>query len=176
MLDADIAFWKRIAIEVSRGTKLPVAILDMKKDSLFWIREVLNKAPSGAGRTLGGDTGVSRQQRRQQQQYQCGPFFPPGKGKGKGKKGKGKGKGKMNAAGGMPPLPPIPGHIIRAMAMTAPSTPKYPQGQAICRNLHVSHCAGWCTWNRSLCPRKLPSGEFRFKQHRLRQCLLETPS
>ena len=53
---------------------------------------------------------------------------------------------------------------------TAPPTARYPAGQPICRNYHISYCPGWCGRAHNICPKKLADGTYCFGNHALRQC------
>ena len=115
----------------------------------------------------------AHQQSWQQQQRQQ-PYNRGGRG-GRGQGG-GRGRGKGSSGkGGQAQLSPIPPEVLRTMATHAPPTAKHPNGQEICRNFILGRCAGGCGRAHNICPRLLPSGQFCFKQHRIRQCLMETP-
>ena len=178
LMDVDILYWKKVAILMHKHTTLKEALKEARGDHLFWTREVIQKTPP----IQGGGQAQASQQPSQQQPYwppQAQPSWQnwPPYGKGKGKKGKGKGKGKGKKGGkpgGPPQLAPIPQNILNEMATMTPASPKYPSGQAICKNFVLGTCQGWCGRAHHLCPRKLPSG-YCFGHHTLRACIQQTP-
>ena len=72
-------------------------------------------------------------------------------------------------------LPQIPKDILDNMARKGPKSKKQPEGQDICRNFLFGNCWGKCGRSHGVCPRKLPSGSFCFKNHTITKCLKETP-
>ena len=96
----------------------------------------------------------------------CLPGAPARRSSSAGIKGKAGGK----AGGKGMDLPRLDPEVIKNMATTAPPTARYPQGQPICRNYHISYCPGWCGRSHNVCPKKLADGTHSFGHHSLQQC------
>ena len=174
LMAADIAAWKRIAIEIHQDRTLPEALKLIKEDALFWVTEVTNKVkPSPLGPMNPGHQNSSIHPA-----WLLPPPWPKG-GPGRGPKGKGRGRGGANPGRGrgIPTAQPIsiPKAVLDNIAASGPKTKNHPAGQPICRNFLFNRCWGKCGRLHGICPRKLPSGEYCYKHHSMRICLQETP-
>jgi hypothetical protein len=168
LMEADIAFWKKVSIAMHEGKTLLESLKKVKEDHLFWVQEVFLKT-----------RGTSYHQPPPRNPPYNPPYNPPQKGKTKGK-GKGKGKGKKGQASGNRAAPyqaktRIPDDIAKTLASTGPASTKHPGGQPICRKHHLQFCGGWCNRVHHICPRKMGDGSYCFGHHTLRQCIERNP-
>lgn len=184
--NADLAAWRRIAIELHRGRDVKQALKDTKADAPFWQRDVYEKTLKGGSYNQSYGKGDQGYQRNQNQGWQKGEFYgqygggynQSGKNaKGKGKKGKnnkgktgnndkGKGKGKTTTFNN----PPVSDALRGNWADKGPATSWHPEGQKICRSFHTGACWGGCGASQSHCPRMLSSGRHCFLNHKAFTC------
>ena len=177
---AEMEHWKQVAIKMQQGRNLGDAVTAVKNDALLWTRMIYYQQPNNT--TASWPTNLGKGNKGTGQQKGTWNGAKGGKTGGKaGKKGGGKGgkaggKGKTGGkAGGKTggkgkDLPRLDPEIINNMAATAPPTARYPAGQPICRNYHISYCPGWCGRAHNICPKKLADGTYCFGNHALRQC------